>query len=76
MHVFMDGFLRYNQIKMHTDDKKHTPFKTPLEVHCCTMMPFVLKNADATYQRAMRKIFQKYICKTVECFVDDIFVKS
>ncbi|KAJ8622007.1 hypothetical protein MRB53_030536 [Persea americana] len=39
-------------------------------------MPFGLKNADATYQRAMMKIFQNMQHKTVECYVDDLTVKS
>ena len=39
-------------------------------------MPFVLKNAGATYQRAMDKIFSKLTRKTIECYVDDIAVKS
>src|SRR4051812_17809089 len=39
-------------------------------------MPFGLKNAGATYQRAMDKIFSKFTHKTVECYVDDIAVKS
>ena len=39
-------------------------------------MPFGLKNAGATYQRAMSTIFQKHLRKTVECYVDDIAVKS
>ena len=39
-------------------------------------MPFGLKNAGATYQRAMNAIFHEHICKTVECCVDDITVKS
>ena len=39
-------------------------------------MPFGLKNAGATYQRAMNAIFQQQIRKTVECYVDDIAVKS
>ena len=30
----------------------------------------------ATYQRAMNAIFHKHIRKTVECYVDDIAVKS
>ena len=37
---FMDGFSRYNQIKMYSDDEKHTSFKTPLGVYCYTVMPF------------------------------------
>ena len=39
-------------------------------------MPFRLKNAGATYQRAMTKIFQDIQHKTVECYVDDLAVKS
>jgi len=27
---FMDGFLRYNQIKMYLEDEKHTSFRMPL----------------------------------------------
>ena len=32
--------------------------------------------AGATYQRAMNAIFHEHIRKTVECYVDDIAVKS
>src|SRR3954469_2961782 len=73
---FMDGFSGYNQIKMHPDDERHTAFRTHLGVFYYTVMPFGLKNADATYQRAMDKIFCKLTSKTVDCYVDDIVVKS
>jgi len=46
---FMDGFLGYNQIKIYPDDEKHTSFRTPLRMYCCTIMPFRLKNAGVTY---------------------------
>ena len=39
-------------------------------------MPFGLKNAGATYQRAMMQIFRDQQHKTVECYVDDLAVKS
>jgi len=39
-------------------------------------MPFGLKNAGATYQRAMNTIFHEHIRKTVEYYVDDIVVKN
>ena len=39
-------------------------------------MPFEFKNAGATYQRAMNAIFHEHIRKIVECYVDDIAVKS
>lgn len=72
----MDGFSGYNQIKMYHDDEKHTSFRTPQGVYCYTVMPFGLKNAGATYQRAMNTITRDHLRKTVECYVDDIAVKS
>jgi len=39
-------------------------------------MPFGLKNAGATYQRAMQTIFDDMLHKKVECYVDDLVVKS
>ena len=73
---FMDGFSGYNQIKMYHDDERHTSFRTPLGVFCYTVMPFGLKNTGATYQRVMNAIFREHMRKTVDCYVDDIAVKS
>ena len=56
--TFMDGFSGYNQINMHPEDEKHTSFWTPFGVYCYIVMPFGLKNAGATYQRDMMKVFQ------------------
>lgn len=39
-------------------------------------MPFGLKNARATYQRLVTKMFRNKIGKTMEVYVDDILVKS
>ena len=39
-------------------------------------MPFRLKNAGATYQRAMTAIFHDMMHKELEDYVDDIVVKS
>ena len=74
--TFMDGISGYNQIKMYPEDEKHTSFRTPFGMYCYTVMPFGLKNAGVTYQRAMMKIFQDMQHKTVECYVDDLAVKS
>jgi len=73
---FMDDFSEYSQIKMYPEDKKHTYFRTPHRVYCYTLMPFELKNASAKYQHGMNTIFHEHICKTIECYVDDIAVKS
>ena len=40
------------------------------------LMPFGLKNAGATYQRAMTAIFHDMMHKELEDYVDDIVVKS
>ena len=39
-------------------------------------MPFELKNAGATYQQAMQKIFDNVLHKYVECYGDDLVVKT
>ena len=39
-------------------------------------MPFGLKNAGATYQRLVTKIFRPLKGKTMEVYIDDILFKS
>ena len=39
-------------------------------------MPFRLKNAGATYQRMMTRMFRDKIGHTVEVYIDDMVVKS
>ncbi|KAK4394066.1 Transposon Tf2-12 polyprotein [Sesamum angolense] len=73
---FMDGLFRYNQIRMAPIDEELTAFRTPKGIYCYKVMPFGLKNAGATYQRAMQKIFDDMLHKNVECYVDDLVVKS
>jgi hypothetical protein len=40
------------------------------------VMTFGLKNAGATYQRAMNYIFHDLIGKLVEIYIDDVVVNS
>ena len=54
---FMDAFLGYNQIKMSEEDQERTSFVTSQGLFCYKVMPFGLKNAGATYQRLMNKMF-------------------
>jgi len=39
-------------------------------------MTFGLKNAGATYQKALNFIFHEFIGKLVEIYIDDVVVKS
>lgn len=73
---FMDGFSGYNQIKMAARDAEKTAFRTPYGNFYYTVMPFGLKNAGATYQRAMTAVFHDMMGKEVEDYVDDLVVKS
>ncbi|KAL0290629.1 UNVERIFIED_CONTAM: Retrovirus-related Pol polyprotein from transposon.6 [Sesamum angustifolium] len=73
---FMDGSSGYNQIRMAPTDEELTAFRTHKGTYCYKVMPFGLKNAGATYQRAMQKIFDDMLHKNVECYVDDLVVKS
>ena len=73
---FMDGSSGYNQIRMVLRDEELTAFRTPKGIYCYKVMPFGLKNAGAMYQCAMQKIFDDMFHKNVECYVDDLVVKS
>ena len=73
---FIDGSSGYNQIRMNPKDEELTAFCTPKGVDCYKVIPFGLKNADATYQRAMQKIFDNVLHKYVECYGDDLVVKT
>ena len=73
---FMDAYSGYNQISMYGPDQAKTAFITDRGLYCYKVMPFGLKNAGATYQRLVNKMFTEQIGKTVEVYVDDMLVKS
>ena len=73
---FMDAFLGYNQIRMHKDDQEKISFVTSQSLFCYKVIPFSLKNAGATYQRLMNKMFAQQIGRNVQIYVDDMLVKS
>ncbi|KAA3469334.1 protein NYNRIN-like [Gossypium australe] len=73
---FMDGFSGYNQIKIHPEDMEKTTFIILWGTFCYKVMPFGLKNAGATYQRAMVTLFHDMTHKEIEVYVDDMIAKS
>ncbi|RVW74239.1 Transposon Ty3-I Gag-Pol polyprotein [Vitis vinifera] len=76
MLSFLDAFSGYHQIPMSPDDEEKTAFIMPHGLYCYKVMSFGLKNAGATYQRLMTKIFKPLIGRSVEVYIDDIVVKS
>src|SRR5688572_16952001 len=75
---FLDGNAGYNQIFMAEEDASKTTFICPgfIGLFEWVVMTFGLKNAGATYQRAMNLIFHELLGNTVEVYIDDIVVKS
>ena len=72
----MDGFSRYNQIRMAPEDREKTAFVSMWGTFCYKVIPFSLKNAKATYQRAMVTLFHDMMHKEIEVYVDDLIAKS
>ena len=75
---FMDDNAGYNQIFMAEEDSPKTAFRCPSHVGLFewVVMTFGLKNAGATYQRAMNFIFHEFIGTLAEIYIDDMVVKS
>jgi hypothetical protein len=75
---FMDGNTSYNQIFMALEDIHKTTFRVPgaMRLFEYVVMTFGLKNAGATYQRAMNYIYHDLIGKLVEIYIDAIVFKS
>ena len=75
---FMDGNAEYNKIFMVEEDVHKTAFRCTKHVGLFEwiVMTFGLKNARATYQRAMNYIFHEINGKIVEIYIDDVVVRS
>jgi len=73
---FIYAYSGYNQIPMATTDMKKTAFIIDNTNYFYKVMSFGLKNASATYQRLMDKVFSHLMGKCVEVYVNDMVVKS
>jgi hypothetical protein len=74
--TFMDAFSGYNQIVMDEADQEKTSFITSRGLFYYKVMSFGLKNARATYQRLMNRMFHDQIGKNVEVYIEEMLVKS
>jgi hypothetical protein len=68
---FKDGFLGYNQIDILPVDQHKTTFIFPWGTFCYQKLPFGLKNAGVTFQRAMSYAFHD-IKHIVEPYLNDL----
>ena len=61
---------------MDPSDQEKTSFVIGQGTYCYRVMPFGLKNAGATYQWLVNKMFQNQIEAYMEVYIDDMLVKS
>ncbi|XP_058211474.1 uncharacterized protein LOC131323643 [Rhododendron vialii] len=73
---FMDAYRGYHQIALDPEDQKKTTFISPRGTYCYKVVPFGLKNAGATFQRSITKMFPGMVGKTVEAYIDDLVCRS
>jgi hypothetical protein len=75
---FLDGNAGYNQIFMEKEDMSKTAFRSlgVVGLFDWVVMTFGLKNADATYQRAINLIFHDLLGVLMEVYIDDVVVMS
>jgi len=71
----MDGFSSYNEIKISPPDQHKTTFIYPWGTFAYKNLPFGLKNAGATFQRAMSYAFHD-IKNIVQPYFDDLLAHS
>ncbi|CAA0843037.1 Unknown protein, partial [Striga hermonthica] len=72
----MDASQGYHQIPLAVEDQKRVSFVTSKGTYCYIVMPFGLRNAGATYQRMVDKMFSGQLGRNMEVYVDDMLVKS
>jgi hypothetical protein len=56
------------------EDEEKTTFITPYDIFCYQVMPFGLKNAEATYQRMMQNCLGSQIGRNIQVYIDDVVI--
>lgn len=72
----MDAYQEYHRISLVEANQNKVSFIIANGTFCYVIMSFGLKNARATYQRLMDKVFAEQLRHNVEVSVNDILVKS
>lgn len=62
---FMDAYQGYHQIPLAWADQDKASFITLVGSFCYVIMPFRLKNAEATYQCLIDQVFKEQVVRTL-----------
>ena len=73
---FLATFQGYHQIPLALNDQERTIFVTLVVNYHYKVMPFDLKNVEATYQRMKTRMFELQLGKNIEIYIDDMMIKS
>jgi hypothetical protein len=74
MYNFLDRFSSYNQIGIAEEDQEKTTFVTKWGVFVAVVMMFGLKTALPTFQRIIMEVFEEYIPRFMQVFLEDFAV--
>jgi hypothetical protein len=73
---FLDCYSGYHKIVLKEEDQIKMAFITPFGTYAYKTMSFGLKNAGATYQRAIQMCFADQLHRNIEAYVDDVVIKT
>ncbi|GKB43197.1 reverse transcriptase domain-containing protein [Tanacetum coccineum] len=76
LKCFLDAYKGYHHIPIAEEDEEKTSFFTREGVFDYKRLPFSLKNAGATYQRLIDKVFSHHMGRNMEVNVDDMVIMS
>ncbi|GJT78208.1 reverse transcriptase domain-containing protein [Tanacetum coccineum] len=76
LKCFLDAYKGYHHIPIAEKDDEKIAFFTREGVFCYKRLPFGLKNAGATYQRLIDKVFGHQMGRNMEVNADDMVIMS
>ncbi|GKB84307.1 reverse transcriptase domain-containing protein [Tanacetum coccineum] len=76
LKCFLDAYKGYHQIPIAKKDEEKIAFFTREGVFCYKRLPFGLKNAGATYQRLIDRVFGHQMRRNMEVNTDDMVIMS